>query len=191
MLHRSHESMSTIDRAVLGLLIVMAVLLVGIQTAHATESFLIPSVGMTRAIHGDNEVTPFGQLALRTRWSPLVSSEIGVGYRQDRYDDGALTVRTWPVQATLWLSPIPQVYAGAGVGMYNSSLDFRDDLGLRNRTTQRFGTHVGGGLAIPLTSGVGLDLNAKYVFLERQNVDFFSFDPSHWTTSAGLAFRFH
>ncbi len=189
MLQRSHEPMSLLDRAIIGALILMAVLLVGIQTAHASENYLIPSVGMTRAVHGDNEVTPYGQLALRTRWAPIVSSEIGVGYRQDHYDDGALTVRSWPVQATLWLSPIPQVYAGGGVGWYNSSLDFRDDLGLRNRTTQRFGTHVGGGLMVPVTSAVGLDLNAKYVFLERENVDFFSFDPSHWTTSAGLSFR--
>jgi hypothetical protein len=191
MLHRSHEPMSLLERALVGALILMAVLLVGIQTAHATENYLIPSVGMSRAIHGDNEVTPYGQLALRTRWAPVLATEIGVGYRQDHFNNNAVTERSWPVQATLWLSPIPQVYAGGGVGWYNNSLSFRDDLGLRNRTTQRFGTHVGGGLMVPFTSSVGIDLNAKYVFLERQNVEFVSFDPSHWTTSAGLSIRLH
>jgi hypothetical protein len=37
---------------------------------------------------------------------------------------------------------------------------------------------------------VGLDLNARYVFLEKENRNDLAFDPSHWTTSAGLAFRF-
>ena len=190
MEHRSHDSMSMLDRAVIGGLIAMAVLLVGIQTAQASQNWLIPSVGMTRAIHGDNEVTPYGQLALRTHWAPLLSTELGVGYLQDHFNDNTITQRSWPIQASLWLAPVPQLYVGGGVGWYNNSLSFRDDLGLRNRTTQRFGTHVGGGLMVPLGSSVGLDVNAKYVFLERQQVDFVSFDPSNWTTSAGLAFRF-
>ncbi|HET7225534.1 MAG TPA: hypothetical protein VFK69_07430 [Candidatus Eisenbacteria bacterium] len=190
MAHRSHDSMSLLDRAVIGALIVMAVLLVGIQTAHASTNWLIPSVGMTRAIHGDNEVTPFGQLAIRTHWAPLLSTEVGVGYRQDHFNDNTITQRSWPVTATLWITPVQQIYVGGGVGLYNNSLSFRDDLGIRNRTTERFGTHVGGGVMVPLGSSLGLDLNAKYVFMEREHVDFVSFDPSNWTTSAGLAFRF-
>jgi opacity protein-like surface antigen len=182
--------MTVLDRAVIGALIFMAVLLVGIQTAHASQNWLIPSVGMTRAIHGDDEVTPYAQLALRTHWAPLLSTELGVGYRQDHFNDNTITQRSWPVQASLWLTPVQQLYVGGGVGWYNNSLDFRDDLGIRNRTTQRFGTHVGGGLMVPLGSAVAVDVNAKYVFLERQHVDFVSFDPSNWTTSAGLAFRF-
>ena len=190
-MHQSQpENLTLLNRAVIGALLFFAILLVGVQTARAASNQLIPSVGLTRAVHGDQEVTPYAQLGLRTTWAPVIMTEIGVAYRQDKFNDGDITVKSWPVTASLWLAPIPAIYAGGGVGWYQSSVDYSDNLPFSNFTTQKIGLHVGGGFTIPVTPAVGLDLNSKYVFLEKENRNDLSFDASHWTTSAGLAFHF-
>ena len=182
--------MHLINRAVVGALIFLALLLVGIQTARASGNQVISSIGLTRSAHGDAIVTPYAQLALRTHWTSAVMSEVGAGYRQDKFNGGDVTVKSWPVTASLWLSPMPALYAGGGIGWYQSSVDYSDRVPYHNFTTQKFGLHLGGGMTIPVTPAVGLDLGARYVFLEKENRNDLAFNPSHWTTSAGLAFNF-
>jgi opacity protein-like surface antigen len=190
MHHPEQDNFNLLNRAVIGALILAAMLLVGVQAARAASNQLIPSIGLTRAVHGDNEVTPYAQVGLRTTWAPAVMTEVGVAYRQDKFNNGDITVKSWPVTASLWLSPFPALYAGGGVGWYQNSVDYSDRVPYDNFTTQKLGLHVGGGFTVPVTPGMGLDLNAKYVFLEKENRNDLSFDASHWTTSAGLAFHF-
>ena len=186
----SNKTLSLLDRAIVGALLFFAMLLVGIQTARAASNQLIPSVGLTRAVDGDDTVTPYAQLAIRTTWAPMVMSELGAAYRQDKFNDGDIKVTSWPLTASLLFSPVPSLYAGGGVGWYQNSVDYADDIPYDNFTTQKFGLHVAGGMTVPFTPSVGLDLNAKYVFMEEENRNDLAFDPSHWTTSAGLAFHF-
>src|SRR5438477_4725109 len=94
----------------------------GIVPAHAAE--IIPSIGLTRAIHGGDEVAVSEGLALRHTVIPFVRSEIGVAYRSESRDDGHLKVKQWPVTASLYLSPVPTLYAGGGVGWYHTTLDY-------------------------------------------------------------------
>jgi opacity protein-like surface antigen len=182
--------MTLVSRAVVGALIFLALLLVGIQTARADGNQVISSLGLTRSAHGDAIVTPYAQLALRTHLTNTVLSEVGAGYRQDKFNNGAVTVKSWPVTASLWLSPVPALYAGGGVGWYQSSVDYADGILYDNFTTQKFGLHLGGGMTVPVTPAMGLDLGARYVFLEKESRNDLAFNPSHWTTSAGLAFGF-
>jgi opacity protein-like surface antigen len=179
-----------LDRAIVGALLLLVMLMVGIATARAGE--IVPSIGMTRAVDGDDQVKMSGGLAFRTNLAPMLMTELGASYRNDEYFNGDLTVHQWPITASLYLTPVPALYAGAGVGWYHTTLDYADALGISNTTDEKFGVHVGGGLQVPLAPMASLDLGGRYVFMEKQESPLVpqKFDPDFWTTSLGLAIKF-
>ena len=69
---------TVLDRAIIGALLILVVLLLGVQIARAGE--LIPALGWTRAINGD-QTKMFGSLAFRGDLLPFLKSEVGAGYR--------------------------------------------------------------------------------------------------------------
>ena len=169
-----------------------ALLLIVAQPKAASAIEVIPSVGITRSVESDGVNKQVG-LALRSSIVPhLLKSEIGGSYRSEKQNAGAVEAKMWPVTASLWLTPIPVLYAGAGVGWYHTTLKYRPSLGLQDQTTQDFGVHVGGGMKMPLAPGVALDFSGRYVFLQDQESRLIpkKFNPDYWTLSAGLALGF-
>jgi hypothetical protein len=81
--------------------------------------------------------------------------------------------------------------ATAGNGQLSGGLALRTSL-IADVTTSRAGVHAGGGLAIPLSPSVGLDLNARYIFMQTDNSVQLptQFNPDFWSTSLGLAIKF-
>jgi len=179
-----------LDRALVGAGLFLALLLIGVQVARAGE--IIPSIGVARSVDSDDDQARIsGGLAFRAPFLSIFKSEIGVQYRSETRFDGGLHVRQWPITGSLWLQPMPALYVGGGVGWYQTSFDYEDDA-LEDETTQDFGVHLGGGLAVPLGPSLGLDLNGRYVFLEDvdQKLSTEKFDPDFWSTTVGLAFKF-
>jgi Outer membrane protein beta-barrel domain len=158
----------------------------------ASGAELIPSIGATQSMddHSGDAKLQLG-LALRAPILPVLQSEIGVAYRQNSYAGGDLTERMWPVTASLWLTPIPTLYLGGGVGWYQTSYSYSGILPFEDKTQQQFGMHLGGGLAIPLAPNLGLDLNGRYVFMQSSTNPLppASFNPDFWTTTLGLSFK--
>ena len=181
-----------LPRCVVGGFVLLVTVLVGVSMANAVE--IIPSVGLTRSVKGDNDATGFGGLAIRGHIMPLLATEIGASYRQESRDDDMLKVRTWPVTASLWLTPGNIFYAGGGVGWYNMSFDYDDSLTppLESHTEQEFGVHLGGGLRVPFSSKAALDLHGRYVMMRDMQDKLVpeDFDPNFWQMSLGLGFRF-
>jgi hypothetical protein len=167
------------------LLVIMGSALAGPSQAMR----LIPSVGFTKAT-GDNapDGKLSGGLALRAAVTPFLSAEGGISYRQESATSGDLVVRSWPVTASLWLTPFPVVYAGGGIGWYRTTLDYRSTLPIEDTTRNRVGYHLGGGLEFPIGTSVGLDLNARYIFMKADNSLELptQWDPGFWSTSLGL-----
>ena len=180
-----------LDRALIGALLLLALLLLGVNAARAAGQ-IVPSVGLTKAVDGDDETQISGGLAVRGTIAPLFMGEIGASYRNDEFFGGALDVRQWPVTASLYLTPIPAIYAGGGVGWYHTTFDYEEETGIPNSTSEEFGVHLGGGLQIPLMSVAALDLSGRYVFMQDQEARLVpaTFDPDFWTTSIGLAIKF-
>lgn len=169
-----------------------ALLLIVVQPKAAVAVELVPSVGITRSVESD-EVTKQVGLAVRSSIVPhVLKSEIGGSYRTEKRNAGAVEAKMWPITASLWLTPIPVLYAGAGVGWYHTTLEYRPALGLEDETKQDFGVHVGGGMKMPLAPGVALDFGGRYVFLQDQESRLVpeKFNPDFWTLSAGLALGF-
>jgi hypothetical protein len=164
------------------------------NTSRAVQ--LIPSLGLTQSTEsGAGDAKLFGGLALRAAIVPFLSVEGGIHYRQESFFDDQLTVRMWPVTASLWLTPLPMLYAGGGVGWYRTTYDLRNP-DLEDTTTNKVGVHLGGGVTVPLTPALGLDLNGRYIFMQKDNQLTWGtllpteFNPDFWSASVGLAFKF-
>jgi len=162
-----------------------------VRLASAVQ--IIPSIGLSKSTDdngGDAKV--YGGLALRVPLASLFQGEVGISYRQESLLDENLKVRMWPVTASLWLTPISSLYLGGGVGWYKTTYDYAESFPVADRTTSKFGEHLGAGFGIPLGPRVGLDLNGRYVFLQKENNSFppTTFNPDFWTTSLGLAVKF-
>jgi hypothetical protein len=174
----------------------LALSLVAIVPRSAAATEIIPSVGLTRSVDGNDEAKPYGSLALRHDvLTKYLDAEVGIAYRQESRFNDQLKVRQWPVTASLWVNPISALYAGGGVGWYHMTFDYADALetaGIDDNTEQEFGVHVGGGLKVPVANHAAIDLNGRYVMLRDQENKLIpgDFDPDFWNTSLGIAFGF-
>ena len=180
------------SRAASGVAVLAILLLAGVERTQAAE--IIPSVGWSRPVDGD-EAKISGGVAFRGDLLPILKDEIAVSYRSDSQMDGLLRVRQWPITASLWLQPVPSLYAGGGVGFYHMTLDYDQDripLAIQDETREEFGVHLGGGLRVPLAPTAALDLGGRYVMMRDQESRLVpqKFDPDFWNASVGLAFHF-
>jgi hypothetical protein len=191
-MHSHNRNLGVMPRLAVASLLLLAALAAGVSIANAAE--IIPAAGMTRSVSGE-ETEPFGSLSIRGQLAPLLATELGVAYRSETLSGDIGEVRTWPLTASLWLTPVPALYAGGGVGWYNMSFDFDDNLSppLESHTEQEFGLHLGGGVRVPFNEKAALDLNGRYVMMREQEDDPLvpeQFDPDFWSMALGLAIKF-
>ncbi len=193
MLNPHPRMISPIEGAIMGVLTLLALLVIGIQIARAGE--IVPAIGLTKPVDGDEDAKMMGSLAFRTNVLPFLKTEVGVAYRSESKFDDQLKIRMWPVTASLWLTPLPALYAGAGVGWYHTTFDYDQDAiptPVEDETKQEFGVHVGGGVMVPVAPAFGVDLQGRYVMMRDQENRLVpeKFDPDFWMTSLGLAIKF-
>lgn len=185
------KSLRLADRALIGGIVLVVLVFLGAGIARSAE--ILPSVGIARSTEG-GESRLYTGLALRTGLAPFLQSEVGVAYRKEQFASNAGTATTWPLTASLWFAPIPFAYAGGGVGWYHTSFSYEGVplAGTLAATDQRFGTHVGGGMRMPLAPMVGLDLNARYVILGDSSDSTVpsDYDPKFWSAALGLGVKF-
>jgi hypothetical protein len=176
-------------RVAVGALIFFVALLVGISAAHAME--IVPSAGITKSADGDASQTTYG-LAVRGSLLPMFKHETSIAYRSEEVFAGIVKSTTVPLTESVWFQPIPFLYAGGGMGIYFNTLTYQDVTPIPNTSSQKFGFHVGGGVNFPLVPMISLDLQTRYVFMNKQptSVAQGSFDPDFWSTSAGIAIHF-
>ncbi len=190
MFHTHHRTSA--PRCGVGALALAAVLFAIPATVRATE--LIPSIGMTKSTDENaGNAKLFGGVALRVPLLPFLQGEGQIQYREDSQIGGALTVRQWPVTASAWLKPGIPLYAGGGLGWYHTTYHFPDTFPLKDTTTDKLGLHLGGGLDLPVSPHLGVDVNGRYIWMQqnRNDPEFpRSFNPDFWTAGVGLAFKF-
>lgn len=178
-------------RALVGIVLSALVIPTWVSTGHALQ--LIPSVGYTKSTDTNVDNGNFyGGVALRASLMPMLSIEGGIAYREDQASTNSLKVRMWPVTASAWLHVLPTVYAGGGLGWYRTTYDYSSSVPFSDVTTDLLGVHLGGGVAVPLSPSLGLDLNGRYIFMQKDNslklpTDF---NPNFWSTTVGLAIKF-
>ena len=179
-------------RLLVGLAFLIGVVIMPAVTRAETNAELIPSFGVSKPVHDDTaEAQTQWGLAVRGQLGSIFKPEIGVAYREESRFDDQLRLRSWPVTASMWVAPVRVLYVGGGVGWYHTTYDYEDALLIPTSTTQNFGVHLGGGLEVPISRNMALDLNGRYVFLQKEGSELppGNFDPDFWTTSLGLAVR--
>jgi opacity protein-like surface antigen len=181
---------SMIRRAVPGVVVLALFLSTGARTSQAAQ--IVPSLGMSQGVDGGESRMTLA-LALRQNLAPRVQAELQVAHRSEElsFAGQPLTMRTIPLTASVWVSPVPMLYAGGGVGVYAQAVEYGNNL-FPNTSENEFGAHIGGGTRFSLTPGLGLDLQGRYVFLGEQSSQLTSgsFDPSFWSVAAGLVIGF-
>jgi len=141
-----------------------------LQSDLMAQFYVGPRAGYYKSKDAD-EGQMYGGLTARLALGGL-SIEGAVDYRQEKYEDGLMTMRSWPVQVSALLYPVPIVYGLAGAGWYHTTLDYdqtkMEELGgtaiPEDETTSTLGYHLGAGLEIPL-SNMKLTADVRYVFL--------------------------
>ena len=177
-------------RFLTGTLLLAILLSATAGTSRAME--FIPSLGLSKSTDSNGGDAKFSAgVALRAPLFPYLSAEGGITYRQESITND-LEARMWPVTASLWVTPLPMLYAGGGLGWYRTTYDYSSTVPFEDLTTNQVGVHLGGGLRLPLTPSLGLDLNARYIFMQQENSLQFptEFNPDFWSTMLGLAIKF-
>ncbi len=149
----------------------------------AKEFFgLGPRAGYYKA-QGAEQGEWFGGAGLRLKLGGI-GFEGSIDYRAEKYANGNLTIRSWPVMTSALLYPLPILYGVVGAGWYNTTYDFNQNNLLfqfaKDRTEQEIGWHFGGGLELPLGRRSALAVDIRYVFL---NYDFSDVPGSEDTKS--------
>jgi len=128
------------------------------------------------------------QLRLRGRYAGLEGS---IDYRNDELG-GNVELKSWPVSASLLIYPIPPVYALAGLGWYNSTIDFPDASLYDDATTTELGYHLGAGLEVPVSQALSLTGDFRYLFIDYEFDEIPSsvgkVNSDSFTLNAGLLF---
>ena len=151
----------------LGALLVIAAIALGTGVASAETGVSFgPRVGIAKASETDSDAKWLVGAALRAKFLPALGVEASIDYRQEDFGDDAVTVRTWPVQLTGLIYPIPFAYGAMGAGWYHTSFDFEDSSLVEDDTTQEFGWHFGAGLDVPLGTAAKVVGDIRYVFLD-------------------------
>lgn len=146
------------------MIIILAASQVGAQSLK-----LGPQIGYQKAGDADNGKL-MGGAVLRLKLTSTMGVEGAINYRQEKYADGVLTVRSWPVMASALFYPLPFIYGVMGAGWYNTTMDYDESrLGLaqtQDETTQEFGWHFGGGVELPVGGKSKLAADIRYTFLD-------------------------
>jgi opacity protein-like surface antigen len=152
-----------------GILLAIFILLVP-ASADAQGIGIGPQLGFQRAGDADDGRLMYGA-ALRMKLSPALGVEGSINYRREKYHDGVVTVKSWPVMVTGLIYPLPMVYGAVGAGWYNTTFDYDQSLlpMASDRTNQEFGWHFGAGVELPFGIVTKLTGDIRYVFL---NYDF-------------------
>ncbi|MCX6832199.1 MAG: outer membrane beta-barrel protein [candidate division Zixibacteria bacterium] len=133
-----------------------------------TSVYVGPHLGIQKSQDAEDASYLVGA-TLRLKLMPILGVEGDIGYRQEKYGSGALTVKNWPVTVTGLLYPLPIIYGGIGGGWYNSTLDYSDaynQAGFDDDTATKFGWHLVVGIELPASPSFSLFGDIRYVFLD-------------------------
>ena len=178
-----------ISRTAAGIVAIVAISLCASMAQGQASLSFGPHVGYAKSSDTDGKFL-FGA-ALRAKFLPAIGLEGSITYRQDEFSDGTGTLKSWPVQFTALVYPLPVIYAAIGAGWYYTTVDYDDSLELDNETQGEFGWHFGGGIEVPVTGVAKLAVDIRYVYLDYKFEQLPGFDvqDNFYMLTAGFLFN--
>ncbi|MBN1998680.1 porin family protein [candidate division KSB1 bacterium] len=148
------------------ILLILGLITMLIAPVNAQSVGLGPQVGYYKAQDTDGNF--MGGVAWRFKFTPMFGLKASINYRQEKYANQDMTVRSWPIMVTGLIYPLPIAYGAIGAGWYNTTFDYNQEKYsfLKDETKQEFGWHFGGGVELPVGTNFKLAGDIRYVFLD-------------------------
>ena len=134
--------------------------------AQNTSVAFGPIIGFAKGADTEGSVTYSGALRINLGGFGVEGS---IGYQSDSYNENGLTTKSYPIMLTGQLNLISVLYGQAGIGWYNTKIDFKNPLTnvTRNETQNTVGYHAGFGAQLDMGSYI-LTGDIKYIFLDLE-----------------------
>jgi len=145
-------------------------ILLPLSSRSQTSVYVGPHLGIQKSKSAEGANYLVGA-TLRLKLLPVLGAEADIGYRQEKYGSGALTVKNWPVTVTGLLYPLPIIYGGIGAGWYNTTFHYADEYDIGDETTHESGWHLAAGIELPASPHIRLFGDIRYVFLDYKFKD--------------------
>jgi hypothetical protein len=130
---------------------------------NAQSISLGPQLGYVKATDADDPTYILGA-ALRVKFAGFLGAELSGAYKKEEYANGLVKVHTYPILVTGLLHFIPPFYAAAGIGWYNTKIQFDKTINIPDQNDSQIGYHIGGGVELALGRLI-LTGDIKYIFL--------------------------
>jgi hypothetical protein len=157
----------------------------------AQSVYIGPIVGYNKGKNTDATTTISGAVRVSIASFGIEGS---VGYTTSKFTGGDVEAKNYPIMLTFMMHPLPIVYGQAGIGWYNTKLEFSGPLktlGFTDETKSNIGYHIGFGAELPL-GNILLTGDVKYVFLDYDlgTISGLSDSKANFTlVSVGLLFK--
>jgi hypothetical protein len=177
--------------------VVLGIFILQPVSVHSQSSFFVgPHVGILKTDGADATTYLVGG-TVRLKLVPAIGIEGNIGYRQEEFGNGSVTVKTWPVTVTGLLYPIPIIYGGLGGGWYSTTFDYADNFnqaGFADETVREFGYHLVAGVELPASPAVHVFGDVRFVFLDYDLADLpgavlDGAESNFYSINIGLLFR--
>ncbi|MFA5803305.1 MAG: hypothetical protein WC879_01555 [Melioribacteraceae bacterium] len=120
--------------------------------------------------------------------------EGSIGYKSDKFDGGAIKTTTYPVMLTGFLGLLPFLHLEAGIGWYNTKVEYSiPNLSIPSETYSDIGYHAGAGAEIPL-GNIILTGDIRYVISKEKFNNARStkdLNPDFYMIVVGLMFKLY
>jgi opacity protein-like surface antigen len=164
-MNKSQKGKANVMRKIgMGLLLIVVAMLWG-GSASANGLGIGARYTFVRNIESHKNTNMIGVLG-RLR-GPVIGVEAAIDYRKDDMG-GDVSVTTWPVTATLLIYPFQPIYGLAGFGWYNATVKYPVGASTVSKTTTQLAYHLGAGIEIPVSPGISLNGEFRYIFLNYE-----------------------
>jgi hypothetical protein len=156
-----------------------------VSTSLNAQSLAIgPQVGLVKSNDADNTSIMPG-LALRLNLLGF-GLEGSIYYKSEEFQNGLIKTKSYPINLTAFINVLPIAHAEAGIGWYNTKIDFSHPINsISNETKSKPGFHIGAGAQIP-AGNILLTGDIRYVFLDLSSA--VSFKSNFYVIMIGAMF---
>lgn len=141
---------------------------------HAQTFAVGPQLGFVKSIDADNTSLMPG-LAIRLNLLGF-GLEGSMYYKSEEFENGNIKTKSYPINLTAMFKILPLFHGEAGVGWYNTKIDFSNPINsIKEETKNNAGYHLGIGAQLP-AGNIILTGDLRYVFLDLSSVSSFKSD---------------
>lgn len=165
--------------------ILILVAIIECSTINAQSIAFGPQVGFIKSSDADKSTIMPGA-AVRIKFLGL-GIEGSMYYKSEEFQNGMIKTKSYPINLTAMLTILPVVHAEAGVGWYNTQIDFSNLITtIKEETKSKAGYHFGMGAELPL-GNLLLTGDIRYVFLDLSTA--VSFKSNFTVIMVGVMFK--